>query len=670
LNLPAATYTQQQIAAWQQLLYPDGTPAAAAEQSIERAADAAIVAAAEAAAAAAPAEAALFSGEQPPPYGSWVSSWNGIWTMSFRGALLKGQKKFSMHVRNGVQAACAADLARLAIHGLTPAAAAELNFPASVYTQQQVADMAALLQVKRPMLQLAGVEACSSKSTSGSSTSGSGVSHNRGSSSSSSGTRQLGGPPTDSSIRSAERVKQRAVLRAAADAAVADAAAAAAATEAAARFSNNAGDGPPYGSCVVWYKNRYWRIIIRRFGGKRFERTYSSRLHAACAADLAQLALGGTAVNILPGSLYTQQHVAAMRQLLLFERPAWSATAGGRSKLFAGAAADVAVAEAAAAAAAKSAALVRMKLAVLDAAAAVVQMAPEQAAAVSAAQQLHSCFKIGPSWQGRVYVQFMGCAAQYVPVLTSRDAAAAACASDLARLATRRRSKPKLNFPEHVYSSEQVAAFGALLAACYPRVRLADAVALSRSSSSSSSGSSGADSTANDSCFDSTDAARSSSTRDRGSQAAAAGDGSSDVELDQQQPQQQQQRGAAGGIVVAATAVLLAADALCVAQRGPGRAATLTHLQQKFNSSTSSSALLQQQQQLAGQQRWRLHAEQLSAAPMPQTHQVPLPQLVSCCSSRGWRSSKRLGASGVSSQLRANAAAVGAVLRTGNARCW
>jgi hypothetical protein len=618
LNLPAATYTQQQIEAWHQLLYPDGTPAAAAEQGIERAADADVVAAAEAAAAAAPAEAALFGGEQPPPYGSWVSFSHGIWTMALQGALMRGQTKFCMSLHNGVQAASAADLARLAIHGITPAAAAALNFPASVYTQQQVAAMADLLQLKRSGMQLAGTEAGSS-------------------SSSSSDSMQHEGLPTGILLRSAERVKQRAVLRAAADAAVAEAAAAAAATEAAARFADSGGDGPPYGSCVVWWQNKYWRLVIGRSGGKLFARIYSSRLHAACAADLAQLALGGIAVNVLPGSLYRPEQVAAMRQLLLFERPAWSTAAAGhqRGRL------------SAEAAHARSAALAHLKVAVLDAAAAVVQAAPEQAAALLQAQRLHGCCKEGPSWRVRVHAQVTGRAATMVHVFRSRDAAAAACASDLSRLAVHRQSAPELNFPEHMYSSEQVAAFGALLPACYPGVRLADAV--TRSSSSSSSGSSGADSS---------DAASSSSPRDRSSSADAAGDGSRDVELDQQQ-----QRGAASGIVVAAAAVLLAAGTLRVAQQ-----------QQKLTTSTTSSALLQQQQ-LAGQQRQRLlqdDAEQLWPSPIRQVHQVAVPQLVGRSrSSRGWRSSKRLGAGGVSSQYKAKAAAAAAaVCCTGTARCW
>jgi hypothetical protein len=86
LHLPAALYTQQQVAAWQQLLYPDGTPAVEFGQSIERAADAAVVAAAEAAAAAAPAEAALFSGEQPPPRGSWVCFSDNTWEYGASGS--------------------------------------------------------------------------------------------------------------------------------------------------------------------------------------------------------------------------------------------------------------------------------------------------------------------------------------------------------------------------------------------------------------------------------------------------------------------------------------------------------------------------------------------------------------------------------------------------------
>jgi hypothetical protein len=130
-------------------------------------------------------------------------------------------------MRSGVQAACAADLARLAIYGSTPAAAAAaalaaaaLNFPASIYTQQQVAATAALLQLKRPVLELAAIEQSSSSSSSSSSTVSSAL-------------------PAAGWLRTAERVKQ-AELQAAADAAVADAAAAAAAAGAAELISSTA----------------------------------------------------------------------------------------------------------------------------------------------------------------------------------------------------------------------------------------------------------------------------------------------------------------------------------------------------------------------------------------------------------------------------------------------
>jgi hypothetical protein len=140
--------------------------------------------------------------------------------------------------------------------------------------------------------------------------------------------------------------------------------------------------------------------------------------------------------------------------------------------------------------------LAQLKLSVLDAAAAVVQMAPEQATAMLQAQRLHGCCTKGPSWLVQTQVHITGCAAEQVHILSLRHAAVAACAADLARLAVYKRSQPKLNFPQHVYSSEQVAAFGVLLTARYPGVRLADAETHNSSSSSSrtSTGSSSADS--------------------------------------------------------------------------------------------------------------------------------------------------------------------------------
>jgi hypothetical protein len=167
-------------------------------------------------------------------------------------------------------------------------------------------------------------------------------------------------------------VKQQTELRAAADAAVAEAAAAAAATEAAELF-NSTVDGPPYGRGVDLIQGTYW-MTPKLVGGKFFAREYSSRLHAACAADLAQLALGRTAAN-LPGASYTPQQVAAMRQLLQFERPGWFEPAAARSSMSPEAAARLKAVDAAA------------RDIVAAAAVAAAEAAPEQAAAYRAASR-------------------------------------------------------------------------------------------------------------------------------------------------------------------------------------------------------------------------------------------------------------------------------------------
>uniref|UniRef100_A0A383VR01 Uncharacterized protein n=1 Tax=Tetradesmus obliquus TaxID=3088 RepID=A0A383VR01_TETOB len=303
LNLPAATYTPQQVAAWRQLLQAwrvsraaSDEPPAPAGCAVESAADAAIAAAAEVALNAAPAEAALYDGQQPPPYGSWVNR------SSHRGwlALLKqtGDSKlpFKKRVQTGVQAACAVDLARLAMWGSTTEAAAALNLPASIYTQQQVAAMAAWLQLRAPGLQLAAFEPGSSSS-----------------SSSSSSSTTTAGPPAKL-LKMVARGKQQARLQRAADAAVTEAAAA---TQAAAHISSSA-DGTPFDWNVVFSRGVH-RVTLAA-GGDTYARSSSSRLHAACAADLAQLALD-RAAKTLPAESYTAQQVAVMRQLLQFERP-------------------------------------------------------------------------------------------------------------------------------------------------------------------------------------------------------------------------------------------------------------------------------------------------------------------------------------------------------------
>uniref|UniRef100_A0A383VQD9 Uncharacterized protein n=1 Tax=Tetradesmus obliquus TaxID=3088 RepID=A0A383VQD9_TETOB len=331
---------------------------AAAERAVKHAANAAIAAAAEVAVVVAPAEAALFDGQQQQPRGSWTSrSASRQWVMQIQGSMVQG-KVFKLGVQSGVQtgvqAACAADLARLAILGSSAEAAAELNFPASVYTQQQVAAMAALLQLKHPALKLA---ACT-----------------QGSSSSSTVPSVL---PAACLLRSAEREAQRAQLRAAADAAVRMAAKAAEATEAAAPFSSDV-DGPVVGSGFYFIPELDVHEMRVHRGSDRareaYMRQYRSPLHAACAADLAQLALGRATVN-LPGDSYTAEQVADMQQLLQFERPGLFEWAGARHTATPEAAAYLQDAVAAA------------RKAVAAATAAAVEAAPEQAAAYRAARQ-------------------------------------------------------------------------------------------------------------------------------------------------------------------------------------------------------------------------------------------------------------------------------------------
>jgi hypothetical protein len=472
LNLPANTYTQQQVAAWQQLMRQQGLseglsddPALAAGLEIELAADAAIAAAAEVAAAAALAEAALFSGEQPPPRGSWVCYAKGRWTFALQGSITQGLKRYRKYLANGVQAACAADLARLATQGHTPAAAAALNFPVSTYTQQQVAAMAALLQLKRPGLTLAGCQAGSTSSSSVLQVDAGGSEFSDSSSSSSSSSGPESAPHTPRLTRSAAYVTQQVCVRAAADGAVADAAAALADTQEATRFSS-VPSAPPYGKCVDLVDNKF-RMNIKHPGAKPLARSYSSRLAAAAAADLAQLALGRAAGN-LPGDAYSAAQVAAMRQLMQFERPGWfdSAALSSQQLQLLRAAARSAAAAAATAAA---------------------QAAPEQAAAYASNQQLPPYCRVkGPSW---IASAFIPGSPQRIS-LACPDAVAAACAADLAHLAMHRdpsRPQPKLNFAPDIYSSQQVEAFGALLAATYPGAKLSAAGAGGSNSSSSSS---------------------------------------------------------------------------------------------------------------------------------------------------------------------------------------
>jgi hypothetical protein len=330
LNLPAATYTQQQVAAWRQLLQQEhpswelaaeGADMPAQAAAVEQAMMAAAAAAAEAAARLAPAEAALFSGQQPPPRGSWVHKGRRCWSLDLQAGALIGNNRLWKAFSSGVDAACAADLARLAIQGHHASVAARLNFPAAVYTQLQVAAMAAYLRMKRPMLRLAAAadqdtsDACLRSSTAHSNSSS-------GDASSSTAVRETG--PTAPLRRSAVQVAQRTALRAAADAAVAAVVAAAANAETAALFSGK--HYLPRGTGVNCDRGR-WRALITSAGDRPLSKPYSTCLEAACATDLARLALGKSLATNLPGSLYSDQQVAAMRELLLFERPGWQAAA-------------------------------------------------------------------------------------------------------------------------------------------------------------------------------------------------------------------------------------------------------------------------------------------------------------------------------------------------------
>jgi hypothetical protein len=140
--------------------------------------------------------------------------------------------------------------------------------------------------------------------------------------------------------------------------------------------------------------------------------------------------------------------------------------------------------------------------------------------------------------------------------LACPDAVAAACAADLARLALHRdpsRPQLKLNFAPDIYSSQQVAAFGALLAARYPGVKL------------SAAGAGGS----NRDCIDAGGSSNHSSSRPTAS--ATSGDDASlgladrsndSSSADMEQQQRQAFERAHSEAVVAAVALLLASGAV------------------------------------------------------------------------------------------------------------
>ncbi|KAF6250683.1 hypothetical protein COO60DRAFT_759395 [Scenedesmus sp. NREL 46B-D3] len=441
---------------------------------------------------AAPAEAALLAGDQTPPYGSWVVRLQLRWCMSVHSSALQGQRRLHKSFASGVQAACAADLARLAISGHAPAVMKCLNFPAAVYPQQQVAAMAAYLNAQRPGATLA-VTAMREHSSSSSSSSSSSTSSS-GSSTSSSITATGGvGLHTCQLLRSAGRVKQSMTVRAAADAAAAEAAAAAlmAAADVAALF--DAAIARPSSTKGVSFGHKRWHTKINNVGDTRLEKPCETCLQAACAADLAYLAFGKPGPTNLPRSTYTSQQVAAMRELLLLlllERP-------GRRAALQHAAEHRDTMAVSAITTAQLAALKTAAVSAAAAAAASMQGSAESQQALSPAQPLQQwwsagCHIGGQSWRVSVRINVAG--PRTIHIATVKDATTAACAADLARLAVLPSASGtdyRLNFPASTYSSQQVAACGALLTARFPGVKLSTADAAVENSAHCSSGTNG-----------------------------------------------------------------------------------------------------------------------------------------------------------------------------------
>jgi hypothetical protein len=240
-----------------------------------------------------------------------------------------------------LEAACAYDLVKLAIHG-SDVKVRWLNLPVALYTQQQVAALQQLLQQVSPTLQLAAVDSAALAYV--------------------------------AAAQAAEAAAQVAVAAAAESAA-------SLVPEQAALFTGK--QRPPHDSWVALCR-RTWRMIVYRGTdiGARIDKSFSSCLQAACAADLARLALGMHRVTNLPRGIYTGQQVAAMRELLQLERPQW------RQVLEKAAAVLMPDAAAPAATTPQLAELeAAAKQAAVAAAAVAVQAVPQQAAAFGAFDQ-------------------------------------------------------------------------------------------------------------------------------------------------------------------------------------------------------------------------------------------------------------------------------------------
>ncbi|KAF6256813.1 hypothetical protein COO60DRAFT_66341 [Scenedesmus sp. NREL 46B-D3] len=195
-----------------------------------------------------------------------------------------------------LEAVCAYDLAQLALQR-QGAGGRTVRLPAELYTPQQVDAWAQLLQHRLATWQLAAEHSAVD--------------------------RPAGDRP--------------AVRRVAAGAAAAVAAAVAAARARDPDTAQQLQDGSlkPAGS----YRQRHftksgpcWRWCMQlRVGAVRASRSYGSPLEAACAYDLAQLALYGPAVAAgrfnFAAYVYEQQQVDAMAELLWQKRPSWQVAA-------------------------------------------------------------------------------------------------------------------------------------------------------------------------------------------------------------------------------------------------------------------------------------------------------------------------------------------------------
>lgn len=177
---------------------------------------------------------------------------------------------YSKSFRTADEAACAADLSRLALHS-SVVTSQQLNFPPEVYQQQHVAAWAALMQQKQPGLRLPAWDAATAAEL------------------------------------AARAAAERAAVRAAADAAASVRLAAPAAAQQleAILAGGNFVEQQAANGSVLWR----WKLV---HAGKTLSWLFSSRLEACCAADLARLALYGALVGSLnlPAATYTQQQLA------------------------------------------------------------------------------------------------------------------------------------------------------------------------------------------------------------------------------------------------------------------------------------------------------------------------------------------------------------------------